>query len=138
MKWFALLICPVLLLFNGCAPSAKRLNRLHVGMTAGEVERALGTPRSTMAQGGVETLIYQFTDKPFGDGMIFPGMYYVALTNGRVTGWSRDEMKDRMDRERAFRMNAAALAPPQRVQVYGTVQQNVNVQGNVTVRNRGY
>ena len=116
----------------GCA-SASRLNRLHVGMTRDEVTKAIGSPRSTTAQGGTEVLLYQFIDKPFGDGMIFPGSYYVQLNQGRVTGWSRDEVKDQLDHERAYRMNAAALAPPQRVNVQhsGYIYQDVNVRGNI-------
>ena len=51
----------------------------------------------------------------------------------KVTGWSRDEMKDQLDHERAYRMNAAALAPPQRVSIEhsGYINQDVNVRGSV-------
>ena len=117
----------------GCAASAGRLERLRVGMTRDDVTKAIGRPRSTTAQAGTEVLLYQFTDKPFGDGMIFPGTYYVHLTQGRVVGWSRDEMKDEMDRERAYRMNSAALAPPKRVNVQhsGYINQDLNVHGNI-------
>jgi hypothetical protein len=105
-------------------------------MTRDEVVKSLGTPRSSCAQNNDQTLIYQFTDKPFGDGMIFPGTYYIYLKEGRLVAWNRDEIKDALDRERAFRLNAMALTPPpppQRVQVQhsGFVNQSVNVSGNI-------
>jgi len=121
----------------GCAASAGRLERLRIGMTRAEVTNAIGKPRSSTAQAGIEELLYQFTDKPFGDGLIFPGSYYVQLRQGHVVGWRRDEVKDQLDRERAYRMNSMALAPPQRVQVnhsgyiHQNTNQNVNVSGNV-------
>lgn len=127
MKTLALSVLSILLV-AGCAPSARKLDRLKVGMTRDEVTKAIGRPKSTTAQGGTEVLLYQFTDKPFGDGLIFPGSYYVQLDRGRVSGWSRDEVKDQLDRERAYRMNAAALAPPARVNVQhsGNVHHDVN------------
>lgn len=136
-KAFLLPICCLAFSIHlaGCAASASRLERLRVGMTRDDVTKAIGRPRSTTAQAGTEVLLYQFTDKPFGDGMIFPGTYYVQLKQGRVVGWNRDEVKDQLDRERAYRMNAAALAPPQRINVQhsGYINQNVNVNGRVNV-----
>lgn len=126
------------LCLGGCAASSGRLERLRIGMTRDEVTKAIGRPKSTTAQGGVEVLLYQFTDKPFGDGMIFPGSYYVQLDRGRVSGWSRDEVKDRLDHERAYRMNAAALAPPQRINVQhsGSIRHDVDLNGTIYLRNR--
>jgi hypothetical protein len=130
MKSLPILILCLSLL--GCAPGAERLNRLRVGMTRDEVTRAIGRPVSTTAQSGIEILEYQFTDKPFGDGMIFPGTYYVQINQGRVSGWSRDEVKDRLDHERAYQMNAGVLTPPVRV------DENVNVSGSVVVHPAPY
>jgi outer membrane protein assembly factor BamE (lipoprotein component of BamABCDE complex) len=127
MKAPCLAVLSVALVLTACAPGADRLNRLRVGMTRDEATKAIGRPVSTTAQAGREVLLYQFTDKPFGDGMIFPGTYYVTVDNGRVSGWSRDEVKDRLDHERAYRINAMGMAPPVRV------DENVNVSGNVNV-----
>jgi hypothetical protein len=130
------LYCLVLSSFlMACAPSSSRLDGLRVGMTRDEVTKAIGKPKSTTARDGTEVLIYQFTDKPFGDGMIFPGSYYVQLNQGRVVGWNRDEVKDQLDRERAYRMNAAGMAPPQRVNIQhsGHINQDINLNGRVNV-----
>lgn len=96
-------------LLTSCAPSSKRLNKLELGMTRSDAMKVVGKPVSTTAGAGGEVLAYDFTDKPFGDGMIFPGRYFVFLRNGRVTGWQRDDEKDALDRQRAFQMNTAGI-----------------------------
>lgn len=65
--------------------------------------------------------------------MIFPGTYYVQIDGGRVSGWTRDEMKDQIDRERAYRMNAAALAPPARINVQhsGHMRHDLDLNGTL-------
>ncbi len=78
-------------------------------MTRADAIKAIGKPKSTTADRRGEVLTYEFTDKPFGDGMIFPGRYYVVVQDGRVAGWQRDEQKDALDRQRAFEMNTMGL-----------------------------
>lgn len=94
---------------SSCAPSAKRLNKLEIGMTRSDAIKAVGKPKSTTAGVNGEVLAYDFTDKSFGDGMIFPGRYFVFVREGRVAGWQRDDTKDALDRQRAFQMNTAGL-----------------------------
>lgn len=116
-----------------CAPSAKRLDKLSVGMTKSDAVKKIGKPESTTANDSGEVLTYSFTDKPFGDGMIFPGRYLIYIKNGRVVGWVRDEQKDALDRERAFKMNTMGMG--QRSSVPGAVGGGVEAVGVIKVLN---
>ena len=78
-------------------------------MTKAQAIKAIGKPKSTTADSRGEVLAYDFTDKPFGDGLIFPGRYFVIVQGDRVTGWQRDDQKDAVDRQRAYQMNTAGL-----------------------------
>jgi hypothetical protein len=110
MKQFLDILCALACLsIAACAPSAKRLDKLSLGMTKAEAIKAIGKPKSTTADSRGEVLAYDFTDKPFGDGMIFPGRYFVIVQNDKVTGWQRDDHKDAVDRQRAYQMNTAGL-----------------------------
>jgi hypothetical protein len=47
----------------GCACSAKKMNKLNLGITKAEAIRVMGTPRSTSASQGVEYLISEAAEE---------------------------------------------------------------------------
>jgi len=71
----------------GCAASAKKMNRLSVGMTKPEAIRVMGSPKSTSATHGVEYLIY-ILDASRTDALL-PDEYFVRIVNGQVDGYGR-------------------------------------------------
>ncbi len=85
MKIMMLLLCLGLLF--GCAASARKMNRLSIGMTKPEAIRVMGTPKSTSASQGVEYLIYILDASRFD--ALLPEEYYVRVQNGAVDGYGR-------------------------------------------------
>jgi hypothetical protein len=81
-----LLACAALL--GACANSTV-LNKLHIGMTKGDVVALLGQPDSTSAQANVEYLTY-YLDVNTNEG---PGVrdqpYLVRLVDGKVESFGR-------------------------------------------------
>ena len=80
---------------TGCATSAKKMNRLEVGMTKQQVISILGQPESIAAQGnGVEAMRYELSaghDWWTADMGAFQKKrdYYVRLINGRVESYGQ-------------------------------------------------
>lgn len=69
---------------TACASSAKRLNRLSLGMSKPQVLDTLGDPDTTKAGDGVEVLEYQMSPDSF---RVEP--YWVILKDGKVSKYGR-------------------------------------------------
>jgi Flp pilus assembly protein TadD len=91
-KFVALVIVAVL---AGCSTPSATMNKISLGMTKGEVVKALGQPESTRATQNTEFMIYTLRERldgrPFVD--ITPhevlGQYYVRLTRGHVDAYGQ-------------------------------------------------
>lgn len=79
-----LAVLSLVLVLAGCASSAKRLNRISLGMSKGSVIDTLGDPDSTKADAGVEVLEYQMSPDGF---RVEP--YWVFLTDGKVSRYGK-------------------------------------------------
>ena len=77
----------ILMAILGCA-TAKRLNRLSVGMSKSEVVNVLGSPSSTSAAEGMELLRYQLRsrEQPRAGSS---DEYFVMVVNGRLVSFGR-------------------------------------------------
>jgi hypothetical protein len=83
-----MLLCSFFLGFLvSCAASAKKLNRLSIGMTKSEAIQVMGNPKSTSATQGIEYLLY-ILDASKTD-VSPPEEYFVRITNGKVEGYGR-------------------------------------------------
>jgi hypothetical protein len=71
----------------GCASSAKKLNRLSIGMTKADAIQAIGNPRYTSASGGAEYLVYVLDASKIDP--ILPEEYYVRIVSGKVDSYGR-------------------------------------------------
>ena len=69
----------------GCKTSSKKLNELHLGMTAAQVVKILGEPESMAETHEGKTLFYSLTEMHVG---FVP--YSVKLVNGKVDSYGRD------------------------------------------------
>ena len=72
------------LLFFGCAASAKKMNRLQLGMTKEQVVDAIGKPSSTSSREDVVLLKYQLRTAGF-----WSATYYVRLQSGKVDAFGQ-------------------------------------------------
>ena len=73
----------------GCV-TAKRMNRLSVGMTKKEVIAAMGYPASTAAPGGGEEIMrYELSETVLQAEYHVTQEYYVRLVDGRVESYGR-------------------------------------------------
>ena len=79
-----LLVLLAVLLFIGCAASAKNMNQLQLGMTKQEVVDAMGQPNSTSSRQDMELLKYRFRT-----GGAWTSTYYVRLQNGKVDAFGQ-------------------------------------------------
>ena len=80
--------------FVGCATSAKKLNRISVGMTKVEVIKILGDPDSTAANEGCEYMIYTLREGVSKPGttpipIAIDGSYFVRIVGGKVNAYGR-------------------------------------------------
>jgi outer membrane protein assembly factor BamE (lipoprotein component of BamABCDE complex) len=87
----------VLLLLTGCA-TAKKINRVSIGMSKSQVIQLMGRPSSTSAKGNIEYLIYKLSET---DDHAWYGIYtdyFVKLINGHVDSYGKlgdfDSTKD--------------------------------------------
>lgn len=78
------LVLLTVLLFFGCAASAKKMNRLQLGMTEEQVVDAIGKPNSTSSRENVVLLKYQL--RPSG---WWSTAYYVRLQDGKVDAFGQ-------------------------------------------------
>lgn len=85
-KFIKPLVASAVFLLAGCVWSAERMNQLSVGMTKAQVIDAIGSPRSSSAQGGVEYLNYVFTEQY---GIARPQDYFVRLIDGKVESYGK-------------------------------------------------
>ena len=67
------------ILVLGCAGSAKKINKLNIGMTKVEVIEAMGEPNYTSGANDVEILSYKLTSDSF-----FSDTYFVRIKDGKV------------------------------------------------------
>ena len=72
------------LLLVGCAASAKKMNRLQLGMTKPEVIEAIGQPDSTSSRQDVQLMKYRLR----ADGL-WTTTYYVRLQDGKVEAYGQ-------------------------------------------------
>jgi hypothetical protein len=84
------LTCAVMLAVSltACATPGHRLNNISVGMTKAEVIREMGSPTSTSAQNGIETMRYSLNAGRALFSVDFDD-YYVRLVDGRVTAYGK-------------------------------------------------
>lgn len=80
---FLPLAVTVCLLFGCGLPSARKMNRVSIGMDRTSVLKVLGRPNSVSATGGIEYLLYALDDRT-GDHM-----HFVRIESGRVTSFGR-------------------------------------------------
>ena len=84
-KIFLLLV--ILVIISGCA-SAKKMNRLSIGMTKQDVIKTIGTPSTISASGkDIEVLFY----KLYEEDDLVSNTYYVILESDKVIQFSRAE-----------------------------------------------
>lgn len=142
---------------SGCASvSVSSLQSLQLGMSGVQVEQRLGHPLSLMTEGNRTVRVYSIRDRPFGNGMYdCPSTYYVLSESDRVVGWMRDEQRFQADGQQysqrlsalfgymaaqqqtqAYRERTQVLAQPVRVNVSGSIQENVHVTGGIPVIQR--
>lgn len=85
-----LFVCLIAIFLAACAASsAKKLNKVSVGMTKAEVISVMGPPISTAARNGVEYLNYRLATSFFDTDGSDTYMYFVRLVNGRVDAYGR-------------------------------------------------
>ncbi|MFA6028316.1 MAG: SHOCT domain-containing protein [Elusimicrobiota bacterium] len=78
---------------SGCA-TVGRLNKLHLGMSKGEVFTVLGVPQSSSAQDGVETLHYALPEN-FEQALYRATTpCFVRLTGGKVDAYGRTDARE--------------------------------------------
>lgn len=83
-----IIILTAVLTIVGCA-TAKKMNRLSLGMTKKEVIAELGDPTSTSATDGVEYLNYRLSETSDHDFYGITTPYYVRLIDGKVDSYGR-------------------------------------------------
>lgn len=74
-----LILCFILIFVIGCAASAKKLNKLNVGITKTEVIELMGEPNYTSSVRDVEILAYKLKSGAFDTNT-----YYVKIINDKV------------------------------------------------------
>jgi len=85
MKSFRIVLISLSVIFLlGCAGSAKKMNKLKVGMTKQEVIEAIGQPNSSSAIRNQEYLRYRLNP-----GGLSPNEYYVQLLDGKVVAYGK-------------------------------------------------
>lgn len=72
------------LLLIGCAASAKKMNRLQLGMTEEQVVDTIGKPNSTSSRENVLLMKYQLRTSGF-----WSTAYYVRLQDGKVDAFGQ-------------------------------------------------
>ena len=80
-----LLVLLAVVLMLGCAASAKKMNRLQLGMSKKQVIEAIGQPNSTSSRQNVELLKYRFRSSG-----LWTTTYYVQLETGKVNAFGQE------------------------------------------------
>jgi hypothetical protein len=79
----------MILVLTGCASTAKRLNRVSVGMSKPEVFDVLGDPDSVKAADKTEVLVYGSNDFWAVEPGHYHGEYWVVLEGGKVAKYGK-------------------------------------------------
>ena len=80
-----LILCFILIFMIGCAASAKRLNKLNIGMTKAEAIELMGEPNFTSSVRDVEILAYKLKS-----GAFYTETYHVKIINGKVVKFGQE------------------------------------------------
>jgi hypothetical protein len=85
-----IVICLILAISMCSCVTAKRMDRLSIGMTKEQVLRIMGDPASVASPGGGEELLrYELSETRLQAEYNITQEYYVRLLYGRVDGYGR-------------------------------------------------
>lgn len=82
MKYLSI---PFFVLFCSACATTSQMNDLSIGMNKREVISVMGSPDSTKASHGIETLIYTLWD----NSISYQRDYWVILKNGQVVEYGK-------------------------------------------------